>query len=427
MTPTRSRSVATVWKWAVLGSFALVAAIWAPSIAHWWAQPIAVFFGRREFWWDAEDFAVFYAAGTLVADGRFDALYDSGAHAAIQMPMLTAHDEPLGFYNPPFFALFFTPFSWLPHQPAFQLWSAVNAALVVIVCVLLWRIAEPLDRAYRVFVIAAFLTLYPLTFALRLGQFSLILTTSWAAAYLSLRHGRERAAGLALTPLLIKPELLIPVTLVLAWKRRVVVLRSLVPVAAAAVVLSVAMVGPAGGWDYARHIASAAGDGSGNMYGWNGLLAATFTSGDPGSMTACSVPLAAVTLGAAAWLWSGTPDPRCDAFPVQWLVLTLATVLWDAHFYLQDVIIVAPAAVAVLASASGWRRALTAAAMFSGWVILGWGSNPSEDWGVNVFSIYMAACLAGIVVWTAADRLRARRSTGEEPPQFLSVAEPEAA
>jgi hypothetical protein len=157
-----------------------------------------------------------------------------------------------------------------------------------------------------------------------------------------------------------------------------------------------------GAWEYATHIASAAGSGSGNMYGWNGLLASTFAPGDPGSMTFYSVPLALGTLACAALLWRGPFEPRSALFPAQWLALSLATVLWDAHFYMQDLVILALPAVAVLASATGWRQAMTAAALVLGWMIVGLGSTPSQSWGINLAAIYMALCLTTMVAWHIA-------------------------
>jgi hypothetical protein len=89
----------------------------------------------------------------------------------------------------------------------------------------------------------AFVTMYPLCYGLQIGQFSLILVTSWAAAYVLLRRGHERWAGVALAPLLIKPELLLPVAAYLAWKRRWRVFSTLLPLTAASVAVSVAVVG----------------------------------------------------------------------------------------------------------------------------------------------------------------------------------------
>lgn len=397
--------------WLILAGLAVCGAYMSASIVGWWEQPIAAFFGRREFWWDAEDFAVFYAAGTLVARGDLADLYSANAHAGIQMPLLVGHDEPLGFYNPAFFALLFVPFSWLPAEDAYRAWTGVNLLLVVLVCALMWRIAAPLDTVWRVVIIVAFLTMYPLPFGLRLGQFSLILAASWAGAYVLIREGRDRAAGFALAPMLVKPELLIPVTLFLAWKRQWDVLRTLLPVAAIAIAVSIAMIGPVGAWDYTLHIADAAGEGAGNMYGWNGILAPIFAPGDPGSMMPYALPLALMSLAGAAFLWRGTISVTSSAFPLQWLALTLATVLWDAHIYMQDLIIVAPAAVAVLATATEWRRTLTGAAIFVGWFIIGYGSTPSAQWGFNLFSAYVAACLAAIVAWEVGAAIRTRTTT----------------
>jgi hypothetical protein len=410
-------------KWIILACLALFGAYWAAPVIGWWTQPVATFLGRREFWWDAEDFAVFYAAGTIVARGDIGALYDAATHAEIQLSLLVAHEEALGFYNPPLFALVFVPLSWLPYEQAFQVWTGMNVVLLCALCALVWRIAVPLDRAYRVAIIVAFLTMYPLPYGLRLGQFSLILAASWALAYVLLCAGRPRAAGFALAPLLIKPELLIPVTLFLAWKRQWETLRALLPVSGVAILLSVVMIGPAGAWDYGAHILAAASDGTGNMYGWNGLLASIFAPDEPGSMTLIAAPLALLTLLAAASMWRGRLDATAPAFPAQWLALTLATVLWDAHFYLQDLVIVAPPAIAAFAAASGWRRSTACAALIAGWIILGLGSVPAAQWGINLFSAYMVLCLAAIVA-SDAGALRALRRAA--PPSVASAAGVEA-
>ena len=64
---------------------------------------------------------------------------------------------------------------------------------------------------------------------LQLGQFSMILLVSWLSSYVLLRDGRDRAAGVALAPLLIKPELLLPVAALLLWKRRSGAFATLLP------------------------------------------------------------------------------------------------------------------------------------------------------------------------------------------------------
>ena len=397
--------------WAICAALVLLAAFMAPSITAWWAHPVHTFLGRREFWWDAEDFAVFYAAGKLVAAGDADLLYTPSAFTPIQNALLPAHQEvTLGYYNPPFFALLLAPLSRLSFDRAFQVWTAINIGLVVLNSWLIWRTAEPLGRAWRCVLIAGFVTLYPLTFGLRLGQYSLILMASWSMAYLLLRAGRDRAAGLALAPLLIKPELLIPVTALMLWKRRLNVLTTLLPVTAVAVVLSVAMIGIQEALRYPGYLSDAAWEGTGNMYGWNGLFSSIDSPGDPGAQTPLALVLAPLTLAAVAWTWRGEAEPRGARFPVLWLLLTIATVLIDLHFYLQDVIIVVPAAVAVVAAQREGTRWIAGSAMVAGWLILAYGSTAAGYDSVNFFTALLVVCMLALCAREVADHIRARTS-----------------
>ena len=383
----------------ILALLGLCGALFAPGILAQWQAPAEVFMGRREFWWDAEDFAVFYSAGDMVASGKPHLLYTISEYTGRQREILETHeDATLGFYNPAFFALLFVPFSFLPFERAFQAWSIVNAGLIAVNCYLLWRIADRLAWQWRVALIAGFLTCYPLTFVMRLGQFSLILMASWSAAYLALRSGRDRLAGLALLPMLIKPELLIPVTIFLAWKRRWGVVRTLVPGAAVAAVVSIAMIGPAAAIDYPAYLRESAVSGTGNMYGWNGLLSATFSPDHPGDFTLIAAPLSLITFAAVALTWRGRLDTNGSDFPRQWLLLTIASILFDVHLYLQDVLLLVPAAVAVHAGAQGWRRYGTGVALAVGWFIFGLGSRPSIDWEINLISLYMVSVVAALVL-----------------------------
>jgi hypothetical protein len=397
------------------------AAWFGAPVAHWWGDALAAFLGRRSQWYDAEDFSVFYGAGTLVAQGKAHLLHTPSAHTALQHAVLETHqDVTLGYYNPAFFALLFVPFSYMGFDRAYQAWTLINVALIALNAWLLWRTADSVGRAWRALIVIGFVTVYPLAFAVRLGQFSLILMASWSAAYLALRSGRGRLVGLALAPLLIKPEMLIPVGLLLMWKRRTDTLRVLVPIAVAAAGVSVAMLGPAAAWDYAHYLRTSAADGTGNMYGWNGVLSATLAPNRPGATAMIALPLAVGTLAAAAAVWRGRFDACGDGFAAQWFVLVAATVLWDLHLYLQDVIILVPAAVAVLAGTRGRSRAAAGAAMAIGWVILSWGSRPSMHWHVNVFGLYLAAVFAALVL--AHTRASAAVAVGAVEEEDASLA-----
>jgi hypothetical protein len=93
----------------------------------------------------------------------------------------------------------------------------------------------------------------------------------------------------------------------------------------------------------------------------------------------------------------GAFDVRSDGFVLQWVLLTFATVLVDPHLYLQDTVLVVPAAAALLA-VTGARRRPLAAAMLAGWALLALGVYPNEHLHVDAFGLYLLAAGAALVV-----------------------------
>ncbi len=215
---------------------------------EWLATGFA-FFGSERLLWFHQDFPALYTAAHMVAHGGGRLLYDTATVGAEEL-RLAGHPVggtgTLAYFNPPFFAALLAPLSMLGMESAFQVWTLLGLALLATDVGLLWCIAPQLSRRERALMTLAFVTLYPVSYGLQLGQFSLVLATSWAGAYLLLRSGRDARAGLALAPLLIKPELLVPVALYVAWKRRWRVFATLLPAAVLAVVISVMVTGVAG-------------------------------------------------------------------------------------------------------------------------------------------------------------------------------------
>src|SRR6185437_16822916 len=82
-------------------------------------------------------------------------------------------------------------------QQAYQLWTVFSIGLLALNSWLLLRLTPGLSRRWQVVLVLGYLTLYPVTFGLRLGQFSLLLQASWAAGALLLEQRRDRWAGLA--------------------------------------------------------------------------------------------------------------------------------------------------------------------------------------------------------------------------------------
>ena len=370
-----------------------------------WIEVAAAFLGRRTPFWIAEDFTAFYAAAKLIISGSGHRIFDISAIAAAERAAAghqVGGTGVLAYFNPPFFALAFAPLTVLSLEQAYQVWTILSLGLLALNGWLLWRIAAPLPRPWRTALLVGYLTLYPVTFGLRLGQFSLILQAAWGAGYLLLRQGRERLAGFALAPLLIKPELLLPVAVFLAWKRRFRVFSTLVPLALATAGISIAIVGIPAALAYPGYLMDSTtwnngGVASNLMFNWMGILAAS--GGDSlhhRVLAAAVLPLG--TLAAAALLWRGELRPGTRRFPVQWLALTLATVLADPHLYLQDTVLLVPAAAAVTAVMRGRQRLAAGVSLLFAWTVLRLALYPNQHLHVDLFALSMAATLGALVL-----------------------------
>ena len=404
------------WAW-MFGVFAIAGGVEA-------VQTLFAFFGDESLLWFHQDFPALYAAAQMVAGGSGRLLYDTAALADAE---IAAAGQPVGgtgvlaYFNPPFFAALLAPLSWLPLDRAYQAWTLFGATLLAIDAWLLWRIAAPLPRRWRIALVAGFATLYPVAYGLQLGQFSLVLVTSWAAAYLLLRARREAWAGVALAPLLIKPELIVPVAAYLLWKRRWRVFSTLAPLTLAAVVAAIAIVGPDAALAYPGYLLDSTtwhGDGVATnvMFDWNGIAAMWWerpAASRAGLLLVGALSLA--TLAAVARAWRGELDAQSPRFVVQWMLLTLATVLVDPHLYLQDTVLVVPAAAALLAAACPHRRPAIGAALLGGWAMLALGIYPNEHLHVNAFGLYVALAAAALLMFGPAQLARCE-ACGEGRP-----------
>jgi hypothetical protein len=379
---------------------------------EWLATGFA-FFGTERLLWFHQDFPALYTAAHMVAHGSGRLLYDVAAVGAEEL-RLAGHPVggtgTLAYFNPPFFAALLAPLSMLGMESAFRAWTLLGLALLAVDVWLLWRTAPRLSRRERALLTLAFLTLYPVSYGLQLGQFSLVLVTSWAGAYLLLRSERDALAGLALTPLLIKPELLLPVALYLGWKRRWRVFATLLPAAIAAVAVSVAVTGVPAALRYPRYLLestrwSDSGVTTSGMFNWSGIVAMKWDPAEfPLALVAVGALIAA-TLALVAFASREDAPPRSERFALQWMLLTLATVLVDPHLYLQDTALVAPAAVAVLGVTRAERRPRVLAVILGGWALLALGIIPNERLHIDAFALYMAACGGALLVWERRRRL----------------------
>ena len=380
-----------------------------------WMATAFAFFGSQRLLWFHQDFPALYTAAHMVAHGSGSLLYDRAAVGAEEL-RLAGHPVGatgmLAYFNPAFFAALLAPISSIGMDDAYQVWMLLGFVLLGADVVLLWRIGPHLSPRERALVTLAFLTLYPVSYGLQAGQFSLLLMTSWGAAYLLWRSGRDEGAGLALSPLLIKPELLVPVALFVIWKRRWRVLKTLLPVATILIVVSVIVTGVPAALAYPQYLLhsgrwSDSGVATSGMFNWSGIVAMWWDPAkSPQALVAVAV-LIVLTLAAVAYVARERRGGHALRPELQWLLLTIATILVDPHLYLQDSVLIVPAAVAVIDGARPKQRPWVFAAALLGWTLLALGIYPNERLHVDAFALYMVAAAITVVALDWRRRIRA--------------------
>lgn len=363
--------------------------------------PVAAWSGYRK------DFIAFYSASGMIASGSGSAIYHVQAISRYETQVA---GHPVGdhgymaYLNPPVFAAALVPLTFMSLERAYQVWTLFNAALLGIDVWMLWRLGAELQARTRLLLVLAFLSFLPVVDGLLLGQFSLILVTAWAGAYLLLCAGHPVRAGACLAALLVKPEMLIPVLLVLAVKRRWRVFAGFIPVAVLAAIISLASVGLSAALRYPEYVlASAASPASATksnaMFDWNGIVAMVW--GQPSRVpiaTLIMILLSVVSLVATWYIWRDRFQPGSRRFAAQWMALTVATVMIDPQLHLQDTVLLALPAAALYAKSVRYDRALLGGLIAIAWLLIAFGPLPNERLHVDAFAIFVLAATTAVIV-----------------------------
>jgi hypothetical protein len=162
------------------------------------------------------DFYVYYLAAQLGRAHGWAAIYDP---AVFLPPVTAAVGKPLPYLNPPELAWLVTPLSLLPYPLATWIWTGVLAAAFVLV----WYLAAPGRGLTRLIHGLGAAVLLPVFVGVLFGQVSLLVVGAVALTWLLLARGRPRLAGLALSALILKPQMafLVPLALLVAGYGRV--------------------------------------------------------------------------------------------------------------------------------------------------------------------------------------------------------------
>jgi hypothetical protein len=166
------------------------------------------------------DFTFYLAAARIGTSRGWPSIYNLSIQQAeldalgsrIQIAQLAR------FISPPPVAWLAVPFTALPYDAGYWIWSL----LLLVALAAAWYLAAPGSGRERIVHLAAALGWLPVIYGLQLGQPGLFVVLGLAGAYALLRADRPFQAGLALGVLALKPQLafLVPVALLVSGRYR---------------------------------------------------------------------------------------------------------------------------------------------------------------------------------------------------------------
>lgn len=309
------------------------------------------------------DFRAYYTAGRMVLGGVRAGFYDLPTQYLWQhqfAPEFGDQSYLMPFLNPPFIAIAVAPLAWLPLQVAYLAWAAVNVALLALVCWLLLDVLGGAGSRIKLRALVMSLTFLPVIVTVMQGQLSFVLVLALLLSWRALRSGRDLQGGLWLTLLLVKPQLALVPALALVWKRRLRALGGLALGGAAALLISLLMVGWDGLQGYLRLVLAASSWGDAYtihpraMHTWRGFLHLLLRTDNLADVQPWWPLGVAVALGLLLWGWRGRWSAASSRFDLQWALLVVVVLFTSPHANWHDLsLLLVPGALVVRYLADG--------------------------------------------------------------------------
>ena len=263
-----------------------------------------------------QNFTIFYGAARMVRNGQSSILYDLSAQYRAQQefaPNVHIRMGALPYNHPPFEALLFLPFTFLPYAPAYLVWTLLNGMMVAASLVLLRRQFVELGSLPLALVVLAATGYLPVMSGIVQGQDSILLLFLVVVALTFAENGNDAAAGAALAAGLFKFHLVLPLAFLLAVRRRRLLL-GFAPVAALLGGISLAMVGWHGVVGYVRFLLHLENTGAGgaivgaDMPNLRGIIASLAGARDGAFLIPLTIACSAAVIAIATWrIRSGVP------------------------------------------------------------------------------------------------------------------------
>jgi hypothetical protein len=335
----------TVVAWAVLAS--LTASFLAVVLAADGASSLA---GRV-----GGDFPAFYGAGSVVADGDADRLYDIDRQQEAQAGLHEEEVDVLYFAYPPPVAAAYSSLARLDYVPAYVIHTGLMAAALVGAFWLV-RPLLPADRPHGVVVAAAVATFVPAFMAVTLGQNSAIVVLLVAASWRLARDDRDVLVGLTLGLLLFKPQYAVPLIGLHLLRGRWRIVATSAAVAVGWWAAGLAMLGSSWVEDWVAQVsdfnAVDAEVNGANAVSWLGIAEHWLGVGSTPALVVSGL-LAAATVAVVAPLWwrrSGTDL----ALPMAAAAVAVLLLSPHAMFYDATLLLLVVAALAAAGRSPAW-------------------------------------------------------------------------
>ena len=163
------------------------------------------------------DFRLAYAAATVGIKNGYNHLYDSASQKAAIESLGTGFN-PQPFISPPPLAWLVTPLLLLPFTAALVIWTLLLLAALVWT----WYLLAPSGKWVRPAHLVLLLGVFPVAFGVMVGQPGAWVAAAVATAWWLMRHDRPVWAGLALSLIVLKPQLalLVPACLLVSGHAR---------------------------------------------------------------------------------------------------------------------------------------------------------------------------------------------------------------
>ncbi len=198
----------------------------------------------------AQDFSIFYMGSKVLLNDQPSHLYDLNVQARYHTAPYRQH--PLPFDHPAYELILFLPLSLLSFTHAFWLWGAINAALTLVICLLLSPHLSHFPRPAAAWTFAAAMASFPLLWTLCGGQDSILLLLIFTLVFLRLKSGQDLVAGMILATGLFKFPLIVPFVVAFLLRGKWKFLAGFAAGAAGVAGLSVLMTGIAGARQYVQ-------------------------------------------------------------------------------------------------------------------------------------------------------------------------------